>query len=71
MIENIDKIKVDELKKIEVAKYLYALKEKHIHVDCIIYNAKYRKILWNRGALKKYMKKGDAAIRSIAEKILL
>jgi capsular polysaccharide export protein len=71
MIDNIDDIEVTKSQKIEVAKYLSLLKRKHVHVDCITYNANARKVLWNREILEKYLKKGDVKIRSIIEKILL
>jgi capsular polysaccharide export protein len=70
MIDGINSIEVTEAQKAEVAKYLYLLERKHIHVDCLTYDAKLRKVLWNKKVVEKYLANGDANIRSIAEKML-
>jgi hypothetical protein len=70
MIDNVKSLGVTESQKKEVAKYLYLLEKKHIHVDSITYDVRSRKILWDRKALEKYLATGDAKIRSIAKKML-
>jgi hypothetical protein len=71
MIDNAENIEVTESQKMGVAKYLYLLEKKHILVDCITYEAKLRKVLWNRKILEKYLVEGNAKISSITEKVLL
>jgi hypothetical protein len=70
MIDNVKSLGVTESQKKEVAKYLYLLEKKHIHVDSITYDVRSRKVLWDRKALEKYLANGDAKIRSIAKKML-
>jgi capsular polysaccharide export protein len=71
MIEQSHEIKVTEKHKINVARYLYLIENKHVHIDCISYDMKMRKIYWNRKALKKYLKNGNQTIKSVVENMLV
>jgi hypothetical protein len=70
MIANSHEIDVTDKQKIDVARYLYLIERKHVHVDCISYDTKLRKFYWNRNALRKYLKNGDEKIRSVVEDML-
>ena len=70
LIDNVKSLAVTESQKKEVAKYLYFLEKKHIHIDSITYDVKLKKVLWDAKALEKYLTNGDEKIRSIAKKLL-
>jgi hypothetical protein len=70
LINEFKKIKVTEKQRIEVANYQYLLKSKHFHIDCIFYDKNLRNFYWSPKALKRYLKKGDESIFSIADHVL-
>ena len=70
MIIHSDQLFVTERQQIDVARYLYLLERKHVHINSIIYDSKPRKFYWNRGALKKYLENGDIQIESVVENML-
>jgi hypothetical protein len=69
LIEKSHKLTVTEKLKTDVAAYQYLLEKNHVHIDCISYT-KLRKFHWNRKALRKYLKKGNENIKSIADSML-
>jgi hypothetical protein len=70
MIKHSHELSVTDKQKIDVARYLYLLERKHVHIDSIIYDSRPRKFYWNRRALKKYLKNGDEQIESVVENML-
>jgi hypothetical protein len=70
MIEQSHEINVTEKHKTDVAKFLYLIEKKHVHIDCISYDMNIRKIFWNGRALKKYLAEGNQTIQSVVEKML-
>jgi hypothetical protein len=71
MIEQSHEINVTEKHKTDVAKFLYLIEKKHVHIDSIEYNSKLRKFYWNRKSLMKYLKNGDKNINAIVENMLI
>ena len=70
LIQQSQDLKITEEQKINIASYLYLLKNKHIYLDSILYNQKLRSHYWNRDSLKKYLENGAEIINSIVEKML-
>ena len=70
MITQSHKIQVTDKQKIDVARYVYLLESKHVHVDCISYDTKFRKFYWNRRALKNFLKNGNENMQLLVENIL-
>jgi len=70
MIKLSHELEVPEKLKVDIAKYLYLHEKKYSYVDCISYNVKWKKIHWNRKALKRYLKSGNQTISAIVEKML-
>ena len=71
LLEQSHEIKVTDKQKFDVAKFIYLLQRKHVHINCIEYNSKLRKTYWNRKALKKYLTGGNQTIQSVVEKMLV
>jgi len=69
LIEKSHKLTVTKKLKTDVAAYQYLLEKNHVHIDCISYT-KLRKFHWNRKALRKYLKKGNENIKSVADSLL-
>jgi len=70
MIKQSHQIQVTDKQKIDVARYVYLLESKHVHVDCISYDTKFRKFYWNRRALRNFLKNGNENIKSLVANIL-
>jgi hypothetical protein len=71
MIADLHEIDVTDEQKIDVARYLYLIEKKHVHIECISYDTKLRKFYWNRNAFRKYLRDGDEKIRSVVEDMLM
>ena len=70
MIDQSHEIKVTDKEKTDVAKFIYLLEKKHIHIDIIEYDSKLRNYYWHRKALEKYLKSCDDNIQSVCERML-
>lgn len=70
MIEHAHTLQVTEKQKIEAAKYLYLLENKHVHVSCIAYDQELRDFYWDRKELRRYLKDGNKEIESVVERML-
>jgi capsular polysaccharide export protein len=70
MIKQSHEIQATDKQRIDVARYVYLLESKHVHVDCISYNTTLRKFYWNRKALRNFLKNGNKNIKSLVENIL-
>jgi hypothetical protein len=70
MIAHAHTLRVTDKQKIEIAKYLYLLEHKHIHIDCITYDTNLRKFYWVGTALRKYLKDGNKEVESVVEQML-
>jgi hypothetical protein len=70
MIEHAHTLQVTEKQKIEAAKYLYLLENKHVHISCIAYDQELRKFYWDRKALRRYLEDGNKEIESVVERML-
>ena len=70
VIDQADQLKITEKQKIEVAKYIYLLENKHIHINCIKYERNLRKFCWVRKALRKYLKDGNKEVESVVANML-
>jgi hypothetical protein len=70
MIAQAHTLQVTDRQKIDVAKYLYLLENKHVYVSCIAYDHKLREFYWDRKELRKYLKDGNKEIESVAKNLL-
>ena len=70
MIDQSHDIKVTDKEKTDVAKFIYLLEKKHIHIDIIEYDSKFRNYYWHRKSLEKYLKSCDENIQSVCERML-
>lgn len=71
MIDHSNELEINDKHKTDVTRYLYSLKKKHLHIECIKYDKTLDKLYWDRKALKKYLRKGDERIRLVVENMLL
>jgi DNA invertase Pin-like site-specific DNA recombinase len=70
MIAQAHTLQVTDEQKIEAAKYLYLLENKHVNINCIAYNKNLKKFHWDRKALKRYLNEGNREIESVVDNML-
>ena len=63
-------LKVTDEQKIEAAKYLYLLENKHVNINCIAYNRSLKKFFWDKKTLKRYLDEGNREIESVVDNML-
>lgn len=70
MVGHAHTLKVTDEQKIEAAKYLYLLENKHVNINCIAYNRSLKKFFWDKKTLKRYLDEGNREIESVVDNML-
>jgi hypothetical protein len=70
MIENVEKLKVTEDLKLNVARYIIGLKNQHIYIQTILHNKRIKRNYLDENLLDEYLKNGDKNIDFLINEIL-
>ena len=70
MIKNVEKLKVKNEQKLDAARYILGLKDKHRHIKNITYSKKIKCNYLEKNLLNNYLKGGDKNIDSLITELL-
>jgi len=70
LIKNANQLKISEEQVLDVARYIYVLEQKHVHIDSLYYDKKSRNMCWNKKAVQDYLKNGDINIDKLVDRML-
>jgi len=70
IIKNIDKLDICDDLKLNVARYLLAMKKNHVYVNSIAYDKKIKKNYLEKNLIDKYIKDGDKNIDFLVNEVL-
>ena len=70
LIENVDKLSVSEDLKLDAARYLLGLRDKHILIQSITYDKKLDQNYWEKNLLSNYLKNGDENVDFLVNEML-
>lgn len=72
LIENVKELTVSDEQILDVARYIYYLKEyKHVHIDSLPYDPYTGKHYWDGKSLQHYLENGDEKLSALVEKMLI
>lgn len=69
-IENVKKLHVSKNLKLNTARYILSLKDKHKHIQCIAYSKKFKRNYLEKKLLERYFKEGDKNINFLVNELL-
>jgi len=70
LIERAKELKVTKEQALNTARYMYCLKNKYIHINCLQYDRNSRNMHWNREALQDYLKNGNKNVDILIDQML-
>ena len=69
-IENVDKLKLNKNLKLDCARYLLGLRDKHKYIQCLAYDRKINRNYFEKELLEKYLTDGDKNIDFLVNEML-
>lgn len=70
LINNLRELNVTEKLKLDVSRYIFAIKEKHIYIKLIAYDKKMRTNYLDKNKINYYLKNGDNKINILLEDLI-